>query len=75
MNKLYDVPSGVGKKVIQDVHKSHIVPTIKICTYNIIHGGNSRLALALKALNDMNVDIGILTETKLKENTYTRKGY
>jgi hypothetical protein len=30
---------------------------IKICTYNIIHGGNSRLALAMKTMKSMNINV------------------
>ena len=60
-----------------------IVPTsvnttkqyIKICTYNIMHGGGSRFTLALKALLHMNIDVAVLTETKLAEDTYTKGAY
>jgi exonuclease III len=49
----------------------NIKHSIKICAYNIISGHNSRLALAMKAIRSMNIDLGLLTKTKLTDNTYT----
>jgi hypothetical protein len=48
---------------------------IKVCTYNIIHGGNSRIALAIKTLKVMNINIGVLTETKVSEGMYTKAAH
>lgn len=47
----------------------------RFCTYNIRHGGNSRMALALKCMSRMNIDFGILTETKLTRDTYAKHAY
>lgn len=44
---------------------------LNICTYNIQHGGNARLEAAMRAIRQMNMDLGILTETKLVEGLHT----
>jgi exonuclease III len=44
---------------------------LKICTYNIRNGGNGRMTFALKAMKTMGINLGILTETKLIDDTYT----
>ena len=41
-------------------------------TYNIQSGRNGRLEMALRAMQQMNLDIGILTETKLTRGIHTR---
>ncbi len=46
---------------------------INICTFNIISGGNARLESAMRMMNQMNVDLGILTETKLVDGYHTRR--
>lgn len=38
---------------------------LKICTLNIQHAGNSRLEQAERCLQQMNIDVAILTETKI----------
>jgi exonuclease III len=48
-------------------------PTIDICTYNIISGGNARLEAAMRTMRMMHMDLGILTETKLVEGFHTTK--
>ena len=45
---------------------------INIATYNIRSGRNGRLETALRAMEQMNVDLGILTEAKLTDGIYTR---
>lgn len=45
---------------------------ITIATYNICSGRKGRLELALRAAAQMNLDLGILTETKLTDGIYTR---
>ena len=45
---------------------------ITIATYNICSGRAGRLELALRAADQMNLDLGILTETKLTDGVYTR---
>lgn len=42
-------------------------------TLNIISGGNSRLQQAIRCMRDMNMDFGILTETKLHNDFYARE--
>lgn len=48
---------------------------LKLITYNIQSGRNGRLETALRALNSLNVDIGILTEAKLTKGRHTRYSY
>ena len=45
---------------------------IKLATYNIRDGRNVRLEGALRAMKQMNVDLGILTETKFTDGVHTR---
>jgi exonuclease III len=45
---------------------------LNICSYNIMHGGNNRLNQALRCMRMMNMDLGILTETKLTDGRHTR---
>ena len=52
----------------EPVETSHI----KLATYNIQSGRSGRLEIALREMEKMNIDIGILTETKLTDGIYTR---
>ena len=45
---------------------------IKLATYNIQSGRGGRLEMALREMAIMNIDAGILTETKLTDGIYTR---
>lgn len=45
---------------------------ICIATFNIRSGRAGRLELALRSMEQMNVDLGILTEAKLTDGIYTR---
>ena len=45
---------------------------IRLATYNIRSGRAGRLEIALRAMKQMNVDLGILTEAKLTDGIYTR---
>lgn len=45
---------------------------IRLATYNICSGRNGRLETALRAMGQMKVDLGILTEAKLTDGIYTR---
>jgi hypothetical protein len=49
--------------------------TITISTYNIRNGQNSNLEAALRACKQMRINIGILPETKLSTDCYTRSAY
>ena len=50
---------------------------MRLATLNITDARNARLNAALRCFNQMNIDVGILTETKLSGNRYTRcaEGY
>ena len=49
---------------------------IKISTLNIQHAGNAKLETATRCLEQMNMDVTILTETKLPlHNTFKSSGY
>ena len=47
---------------------------MKIATYNIQSGGNSRLPMALKTMESMNIDLALLRETKLVKDLHTLGG-
>jgi hypothetical protein len=49
--------------------------TINIATYNICNGRNSNLEAALRACEKMRIDVGVLTETRLSTDRYTRSAY
>jgi hypothetical protein len=49
--------------------------TIKVATYNIRDGRNSNLEAALRACKQMRINIGVLTETRLSTDRYTRSAY
>jgi exonuclease III len=48
---------------------------LRLITYNIISAGGSRIIMALRAMNHMHIDLGILTETKLTNSMYTQQCY
>jgi exonuclease III len=45
-------------------------PHVKLATYNIRNGNNSKLFMACEALHEANIDIAILTETKIPDEIY-----
>jgi Reverse transcriptase (RNA-dependent DNA polymerase) len=45
---------------------------INLATYNIRSGRGGNLEIVLRAMEQMNVDLGILTEAKLTDGIYTR---
>lgn len=49
-----------------------LLQRIKIATFNIISGRQSRLEMALRAMGKMNVDLGFFTEAKLTDGHHTR---
>lgn len=51
--------------------------SLSIGTLNIINAGRSRLNAALRCMREMNMDLGILTETKLYHTKYSKscEGY
>ena len=52
-------------------------PQLRIATLNIIDGRKNRLNAALRCMRQMNIDLGILTETKFNTDRYTKaaEGY
>jgi hypothetical protein len=48
-------------------------PVLKMCTYNIISGGNAWLEAAMGMMWHMHMDLGILMEMELVEGFYTTK--
>lgn len=46
--------------------------TIRIATFNIMNGRGSGLQLATRALKQMNVDVAVVTETKVTNNLYAK---
>ena len=47
--------------------KEHLEYTkLNICTYNIIAGGNHRIEQAMRCMELMNIDLGVITETKIQ---------
>ena len=48
---------------------------MKVISWNIISGRRARLEMALRAMMEMNVDLGFLFEAKLTDNVYTRNAY
>lgn len=45
---------------------------IKVATYNIKNGRNGRVESVLRALDQMNLDLALITETKLTDDKYTK---
>ncbi len=48
---------------------------ITITTYNLVSACKEQLLTALRAMADLNMDIAILTETKLVSDQYTKQGF
>jgi Reverse transcriptase (RNA-dependent DNA polymerase)/Endonuclease/Exonuclease/phosphatase family len=46
---------------------------LRWCTYNVRHSGNGRLQQVLKSCNELRIDFGILTETKISNEHYPRR--
>lgn len=53
------------------VRHSNNKPRFKLATFNIISGQQERLVSALRSMKQLNVDIALLTETKLTNEAYT----
>jgi hypothetical protein len=49
--------------------------TIRLATLNVISGRAERLVSAARALQQMNVDLAVLTETKITDEYYTRHSF
>ena len=46
---------------------------LRIAEYNIVSGGGSRLYMALRAMAQMRVELGVFCETKLTNDMYPRE--
>ena len=55
--------------------QDEVNPNIKLATYNIVSGRGSRLEMALREMERMNVDFGFLTEAKITDGIYVRSAY
>jgi exonuclease III len=62
-----------SQRIFSELSNHSKYPNMNICSYNIMHGGNSRLNQALRCMRLMGMDLGVLTETKLVDGTYTRE--
>jgi hypothetical protein len=53
------------------------LPYVRLCTYNIMSGRNSRLIAAVRAMAYMYIDIALITEVKITKQIYPRtyQGY
>jgi exonuclease III len=54
---------------------SENTPSLKIATLNIMDARRTRLNAALRCMSQMNVDLGILTETKLSHDKYAKMAF
>ena len=64
------VENGMEREDRNEDKDDHCV--IRLCTYNIRDGRNGGLESTLPAMDEANVDVGVLQETKLPLNIYTR---
>ena len=48
-------------------------PSAQIATYNIRSGGGNNLQMACMAMDEANIDLAILTETKIPDEVHTHK--
>ena len=74
------IPAQVIEADIQQTMTEQPIPefaSLRLATLNIIDGRRNRLNAALRCMKQMNVDIGLLTETKLSNDRYTKsaEGY
>ena len=49
-----------------------IVPSFRLATLNIMDGRRNRLNAAIRCMEQANIDVGLLTETKLSTDMYTK---
>jgi hypothetical protein len=73
------IPTGTATTDVQekepDVRDTDADPLILIATLNIHDGCNSGLEAALRASEQMKVDIIVLTDTKFQNDHYTRSAF
>jgi exonuclease III len=66
------IHDGRENTIEDDEKKKKKTKQIRIATYNIRNGRKGKLEGALRALEKMNIDIGILRETKITNDCYTK---
>lgn len=52
--------------------KTHPLPRAKVALYNIRSGAGNNLNQALRSMDQMHIDFGLFTETKLNHDMYTK---
>lgn len=45
---------------------------LRLITHNIVHGGGNNINIVLRVMEQMKVDLGVLTETKLPHDKHTQ---
>ena len=63
--------------VVDETQGEVWTPSFRLAMLNIVDARNCRLNAALRCMNQMNIDLGILTEMKLSTDKYTKfaEGY
>jgi hypothetical protein len=59
---------------VEDINGKHRkeIAEMNICTYNILSGGANCLEQAMRCTKILNIDLGVLTETKLKKGKHSQ---
>jgi hypothetical protein len=60
-----------GSCAIDDEDSTEKATTIRLVSYNIRNARAGRLEVALRAMAQANVDLGVFQETKLTDGIYT----
>jgi exonuclease III len=69
----YQVRPRLSSKTRSRSFKIRKIPHARLATYNIQHGGGNNLNKALRAMDQMRIDFGLFTETKIPHNMYTKE--
>ena len=66
-----------NRELEEEEQPTEAYPELKLATLNIIDGRTNRLNAALRCMQQMNVDVGLLTETKFHNDMFTKgaEGY
>jgi len=66
-----------NRELEEEEQPTEAYPELKLATLNIIDGRKNRLNAALRCMQQMNVDVGLLTETKFHNDMFTKgaEGY
>ena len=73
----YDQQQNITQEIGDITVEKEVCGKLKVATLNIQDGRNNRLNAALRCMKQMNIDMGILTETKFSNDKYTKaaEGY